>query len=186
MLRRTFAGALAATALVLPVTTVVSAPSAAAAEILATSLTYDDSQSTQYSSQISAAVGIWNAAVSNVQIKKATSGQRANIRFVADPGWPRANLGPVRPGQQVTVWMGREAVDDGYDVIRIAAHEMGHSLGLPDIKPGPCSSLMSGSTGGVDCKSRTPNASEAARVQRNYAGTLKTVDTSVVVSEAAF
>jgi snapalysin len=131
---------------------------------------------------------IWNTSVTNVRIVKATAGQRVNIRVVADNGWPRANLGPVRPSGSVTVWMGRQAVSDGYNVVRIAAHELGHSLGLPDVKPGPCSSLMSGSTGGVSCNSLRPNAAEASRVQRNYAGTLKTqdVDTSVVLEDAAY
>jgi snapalysin len=188
VLRRTFAGALAAAAMALPITAVVSAPTAAAAEIMATTLTYDDSQAAEFKTAVAQGVDIWNTSVTNVRIVKATAGQRVNIRVVADNGWPRANLGPVRPSGSVTVWMGRQAVSDGYNVVRIAAHELGHSLGLPDVKPGPCSSLMSGSTGGVSCNSLRPNAAEASRVQRNYAGTLKTqdVDTSVVLEDAAY
>ncbi len=82
-------------------------------------------------------------------------GQRPDITFEAFDGWPQATLGPVFPGGSGTVWYGREAVDEGYDQVRIAAHELGHNLGLPDMKPGPCSSLMSGSTGGVDCTNAT-------------------------------
>lgn len=188
MLRRTFAGALAVAAMALPVTAVVSAPAAGAAEIQATTLTYDDSQAAEFKSAVASGVAVWNNLATNVRIVKATAGQRVNIRVIADNGWPRANLGPVRPTGSVTVWIGREAVNEGYSTVRIAAHELGHSLGLPDIKPGPCSSLMSGSTGGVSCTNTQPNASELARVQRNYAGTQKTqdVDTSVVLSEAAY
>ncbi|MFD9889679.1 snapalysin family zinc-dependent metalloprotease [Amycolatopsis sp. NPDC059027] len=169
MLRRTFAGVVAGTALLLPVTVV---PTAAAAEINATTLTYDDSQAAEFKDVVAQGVNVWNTSVTNVRIVKASPGQRANIRVVADPGWPRATLGPVRPGGQVTVWYGREAVQQGYNKVRIASHELGHSLGLPDRKPGPCSSLMSGSTGGVSCANTKPNAAEAAQVQRNYAGSL--------------
>ncbi len=185
MLRRTFAAVLTGAAVTL---TVVSAPAAGSAELLATTLTYDDSQAAEFKSAVAAGVNVWNTSVSNVRIVKATAGQRVNIRVIADNGWPRANLGPVRPSGTVTVWMGRQAVNEGYNPTRIAAHELGHSLGLPDMKPGPCSSLMSGSTGGVSCTNPNPNASEKSRVQQNYAGTFakQEVDTSVVLAEAAF
>jgi snapalysin len=185
VLRRTFAAVLTGAAVSL---TLVSAPSAGAAEIPATTLTYDDSQAGEFKSAVASGVNVWNTSVTNVSIKKATAGQRVNIRVIADDGWPRANLGPVRPTGTVTVWMGRQATQQGYNAVRIAAHEIGHSLGLPDVKPGPCSSLMSGSTGGVDCTNPNPNAAEKARVQQNYAGTSvkREADSGVVLMDAAF
>lgn len=185
MLRRTLAAVLTGAAVSL---TLVTAPAAGAAGVLATTLTYDDSQAAEFKSAVASGVNVWNTSVSNVRIVKAAAGQRVNIRVIADNDWPRANLGPVRANGTVTVWIGRVAVQEGYSPVRIAAHELGHSLGLPDAKPGPCSSLMSGSTGGVSCTNTNPNASEKSRVQQNYAGTFskQDVDTSVVLSEAAF
>jgi snapalysin len=145
----------------------VAAPSRPLAQIV---LHYDDSQAAEFKSAVVAGANSWNASVQNVHLVEATAGQRAEIKVVAFDGWPQSQLGPVRPGRQVTVWFGREAVNEGYNTTRIAAHELGHSLGLPDNKPGPCSSLMSGSTGGVSCTNATPNASERAAVQANYAG----------------
>ncbi|GAA1774192.1 snapalysin family zinc-dependent metalloprotease [Streptomonospora arabica] len=133
-----------------------------------TVLHYDAGQAAEYTSAVAEAVDVWNSSVGNVRLEPASAGERAEIRIVADDGWPRAHLGPVRPGGQVTVWMGREGTAEGYDAVRIAAHELGHSLGLPDVKPGPCSSLMSGSTGGVDCTNAYPDASERSRVEANY------------------
>lgn len=133
-----------------------------------TVLYYDASQAAEYASAVSSAVSVWNSSVDNVRLEPASGGQRAEIRVIADDGWPRAQLGPVRPGGQVTVWMGRQGTAEGYDPVRIAAHELGHSLGLPDAKPGPCSSLMSGSSAGVDCTSPEPDASERSRVEDNY------------------
>jgi snapalysin len=183
VLRRTFVGVL--TAVTLPVSAVIAAtPAAAAVEIQATTLTYDDSQAAEFKSAVASGVNVWNTSVANVRIVKATAGQRVNIRVIADNGWPRANLGPVRTTGTVTVWMGRQATQQGYNAIRIAAHELGHSLGLPDVKPGPCSSLMSGSTGGVGCTNPNPNTAEKARVERNYAGTAR-VDTSRVIEDVA-
>ncbi|MCW2902107.1 MAG: hypothetical protein JWO67_4372 [Streptosporangiaceae bacterium] len=178
MLHRTVARALiGAGAITLSVTVLPPANASPAAapnvpqRILATTtLYYDDSQAAEFKSAVAGGVQSWNSSVQNVRIVKASSGRRAEIQIIADDGWPRATLGPVRPGGRVTVWYGRQAVSQGYNTTRIAAHELGHSLGLPDRKPGPCSSLMSGSTGGVSCTIATPNASERASVEANYSG----------------
>lgn len=181
MFRRTLIGLLATTAMT---ATLVAGTAAAEAKadvsVAVVTITYSDTRAGEFKAAVAQGVAIWNASVTNVRIQKAAAGARADITVIADNGWPRATLGPVRPGGSATVWMGREAVNDGYNVVRIAAHELGHSLGLPDIKPGPCSSLMSGSTGGVSCTNPNPNTSERNRVQNSYAGSLAATGKVVV------
>lgn len=134
-------------------------------------LTYDDSQAAEFVDAVAAGAEVWNTHVSNVRIEKAAPGAEADITIIANDGWPQATLGPFFPGDGGgTVWYGRQAVNEGYNQVRIASHELGHILGLPDVKPGPCESLMSGSTGGVDCDNVNPNAEEIAAVEANYAG----------------
>ncbi|WP_394814755.1 snapalysin family zinc-dependent metalloprotease [Streptomyces millisiae] len=132
-------------------------------------LTYDASGSAEFAAAVARGAAIWNESVSSVDLVPVQAGQRANIRVVADDGWPRAQTTSLGNG---TVWMGRQAVNEGYNTIRIAAHELGHILGLPDIKPGPCSSLMSGSTAGVSCTNPYPNSSERSRVESAFGGAL--------------
>ncbi|WP_172382576.1 snapalysin family zinc-dependent metalloprotease [Streptomyces sp. MNP-20] len=131
-------------------------------------LRYDDTRAAGWEAAITAGVASWNTNVDNVKLVKAAPGTRAEIQIVATSGWPQATLGPVRPGGRGVVQLGQEAVTQGYDKTRIAAHEIGHNLGLPDTKPGPCSQLMSGSTGGVSCKNAVPDAAEQARVEAAY------------------
>ncbi|MER7912029.1 snapalysin family zinc-dependent metalloprotease [Streptomyces sp. NPDC096068] len=140
-----------------------------AAEAAVVTLRYDDSRAGGWEAAIAAGVASWNANVSNVKLVEAAPGTRAEIVIVATTGWPQATLGPVRPGRQVRVELGSQAVSQGYDKTRIAAHELGHSLGLPDTKPGPCSQLMSGSSAGTACTNAVPNATERSRVQSAYA-----------------
>jgi snapalysin len=64
--------------------------------------------------------------------------------------------------------MGREAVDEGYYEPRIAAHEFGHILGLPDNRTGRCSDLMSGSSAPTSCTNAYPSATEAATVDSRF------------------
>ncbi|MCP9994139.1 snapalysin family zinc-dependent metalloprotease [Streptomyces albogriseolus] len=171
-----------ATALVLATAGTASAapsvehPSAQAAVV---TLRYDDSRAAGWEAAIAAGVASWNANVTNVKLVEAAPGGAAEIVIVATTGWPQATLGPVRPGRQVRVELGSQAVNQGYNKTRIAAHELGHSLGLPDTKPGPCSQLMSGSSAGTACINAVPNATERSRVQSNYANGV----TSSVVTE---
>ncbi|MFJ5073477.1 snapalysin family zinc-dependent metalloprotease [Streptomyces sp. NPDC088553] len=145
-------------------------PSAVSAPAAVVTLRYDDSRAGGWEAAIAAGVASWNAHVDNVKLVEAAPGTRAEIVIVATTGWPQATLGPVRPGRQVRVELGSQAVSQGYDKTRIAAHEIGHSLGLPDTKPGPCSQLMSGSSAGTACVNAIPDATEQARVESAYAG----------------
>jgi snapalysin len=173
LFRRTLVGLLATTAMTSALVVGTAAIQANAdVSVAVVTITYSDARAGSYKTAVAQGVAVWNANVTSVHIQKAAAGQRADVQVIADPGWPRSTLGPVRPGGSGTVWFGQEAVDEGYNVVRIAAHEFGHILGLPDAKPGPCSSLMSGSTGGVSCTNATPNASERNRVQNTYARAL--------------
>lgn len=136
-------------------------PRAAAPRVL----TYDSSGSAEFADAVDAGVQVWNESVTSVRLEKAGSGEQANVRIIADDGWPRAVTTSLGNG---TVYFGREAVQQGYDTTRIASHELGHILGLPDMKPGPCSSLMSGSSAGVSCTNPNPDAAEKAEVEDNF------------------
>ncbi|MFC4495212.1 snapalysin family zinc-dependent metalloprotease [Streptomyces ovatisporus] len=165
------------TALVGPLTAVallsgqaVAAPAEAPHDTAApVVLTYDASGSAEFAEAVAGGVQVWNESVTGVRLEAAEAGEQANVRIVADDGWPRAVTTSLGNG---TVYMGREAVQQGYHTTRIASHELGHILGLPDIKPGPCSSLMSGSTAGVSCTNPDPDAAEKAEVEENFAGGL--------------
>ncbi|MFJ8694438.1 snapalysin family zinc-dependent metalloprotease [Streptomyces roseolilacinus] len=179
-----------ATALVLAMAgaaTAATAPTgeSSTAQAAVVTLRYDDSRAAGWEAAIAAGVASWNANVSNVRLVEAAPGTAAEIVIVATTGWPQATLGPVRPGRQVRVELGSQAVAQGYNKTRIAAHELGHSLGLPDTKPGPCSQLMSGSSAGTACTNATPNTTERSRVQSAYAsGTAALAPTHRILIDA--
>lgn len=128
-------------------------------------LTYDASGSAEFRSAVDRGAAIWNESVEGAELRPAAAGRQANIRVLADDGWPRALTTSLGNG---TVWIGRQAVDEGHDTVRISSHELGHILGLPDRKPGPCSSLMSGASAGTACTNPYPNAAEKAEVENNF------------------
>jgi snapalysin len=128
-------------------------------------VTYDAGQAAEFRDAVDAGARVWNENVQNVRLEPATGGQ-ADVVVLADDGWPRAEVIDLGQGR---IWMGRQAVNEGHDTIRIAAHELGHILGLPDNRTGVCADLMSGASAGPDCDNAKPNPEEIAEVEGNFA-----------------
>ncbi|WP_341715593.1 snapalysin family zinc-dependent metalloprotease [Micromonospora sp. FIMYZ51] len=139
---------------------VVTASGAAAAR----TVYYDASRAGEFRTNFDQAAQIWNSRVSNVRL---VAGSPANVTILVDNGWPRAQVTGLGSGR---IWMGWEAVNQGYHRTRIATHEFGHILGLPDRRTGLCSDLMSGSSAPVSCTNAYPSSAEASRVNQLFAG----------------
>jgi snapalysin len=128
---------------------------------------YEATRASGWSSNITTAVANWNGAVHNVRLVAGTR-SNATVHLVAYSGWPETETGSPGSG---TVYLGQEAVTEGYDKTRITAHELGHILGLPDNYNGDCSLLMSGHSAGTACTTAVPAPSEASQVDQIFAGT---------------
>ncbi|MBU2664825.1 snapalysin family zinc-dependent metalloprotease [Actinoplanes bogorensis] len=161
MLRQRLAAALCVVAAIAGVQVAAAAPASAAPRVLY----YDASQAQEFVSVVNQGAQIWNSRATNVRLEPVTAGRTPNIRIYADNGWPRAQTTSLGNGR---VWMGRQAVDQGYYPPRIAAHELGHILGLPDRRTGLCADLMSGSSAPVSCTNSYPNSRELATVNANF------------------
>ena len=125
-------------------------------------LYYDASRAAEFKTAVDQAAQSWNNSVTAIKLVPKTP---AAITVVAFDGWPYAEPRGLGAG---TVHMGRQAVRDGFYPPRIAAHELGHILGLPDNRTGLCSDLMSGHSSPTSCQSVKPSPKEAAQVQRNF------------------
>jgi snapalysin len=166
MIRRKLSAALVAAAILAGVQVATAAPAAAAPRVLY----YDASQAQEFVAVVNQAAQIWNSQVANVRLTPVPAGRTPNIRVYADNGWPRTYTTSLGNGRW---YMGREAVNDGYYQPRIAAHEFGHILGLPDRRTGLCADLMSGSSAAVSCTNANPNARERAEVDADFRTTVK-------------
>ncbi|PZG51555.1 peptidase [Spongiactinospora gelatinilytica] len=142
----------------------VLSPAPQATATAARVLRYDASRAAEFRGVVDQAAQIWNSSVSNVQL---VAGTPADFVVYADNGWPRAQ--PTSLGRGY-VWMGRQATSQGHNPLRIATHEIGHILGLPDRRTGRCTDLMSGASAGTSCTNPNPNAAERAEVEGNFAG----------------
>ncbi|MFD4671021.1 snapalysin family zinc-dependent metalloprotease [Lentzea sp. NPDC058450] len=139
------------------------------AEAAPRTLYYNSAGAAEFVSAVDAGANVWNTQLPNtVKLVKRNSGS-VNITIVADNGWPRAQTTSLGNGR---VWMGRQAVNEGHNTVRIAAHELGHILGLPDRRTGLCTDLMSGASAGTSCTNANPNSAEKAQVVRNFGGSV--------------
>jgi snapalysin len=171
MLLRRIAAAVFAVLAVAGVQAVTTAPASAAPRILY----YDASQAQEFKAVVAQGAQIWNNTVTNVRLEPVPAGRTPNIRVYADNGWPRAYTQSLGNGYW---YMGRQAVNQGYYQPRIAAHEFGHLLGLPDRRTGLCTDLMSGSSAPVSCTNPNPNSAERASVNRNFASSVTATGTA--------
>jgi snapalysin len=161
MLLRRLSAALLALGLLIGVQFSGATPAAAAPRVLY----YDAGQAQEFVAVVNQGAQIWNSQVVNLKLQPVPAGRTPNIRVYADDGWPRTSTTSLGNG----IWyMGREAVNEGYYQPRIAAHEFGHILGLPDRRTGLCADLMSGSSAPVSCTNADPSTQEAAAVDANF------------------
>jgi snapalysin len=163
---------LAALATFAGITVGAAAPATAAPRILY----YDASQAQEFRAVVDQGASIWNSRVANVRLQPVAAGRTPNIRVYADNGWPRTYTTSLGNGRW---YMGRQAVNQGYYKPRIAAHEFGHILGLPDRRTGLCADLMSGSSAPVSCTNANPNSREASTVNANFGSSSARVLVSV-------
>lgn len=130
----------------------------------AVTVVYDASQAGEFVDEIDTAAALWNSVLDNVEL---VPGDPSTIQVYVDNGWPRAYVQGLGRGY---MYMGYQAINQGYYVPRIATHELGHLLGLPDRRTGLCSDLMSGSSAPVSCTNDRPSAAEIAEVDGLFAG----------------
>ncbi|SMF78933.1 snapalysin [Streptomyces sp. Amel2xC10] len=126
---------------------------------------YNASQAPSFSSVIATAVSIWNGSVSNVKFQATSGSGDLAFREGNDPSGSYAATDGHGRGYIFLDY----AQNRRYDPVRVAAHETGHALGLPDHYSGPCSELMSGGGPGPSCTNAYPNAAERSRVERLWA-----------------
>lgn len=165
--RRIVAGALAAAVpfgvQLVAGTVADAAPTAAPTAV--TTLYYDSSGAPDYLAQIDQAAANWNKSVDDV---KLASGGSATIVFHETHDGSGSYTQTDGHGHG-DVYIDAQQVAQGFDPTRIAAHEIGHNLGLPDDYTGPCSELMSGHGPGTSCTNALPDANEIAQVEQNWA-----------------
>ncbi|MGW4436949.1 snapalysin [Streptomyces sp. NPDC004596] len=134
---------------------------------------YNASQAPTFRSQISSAASIWNSSVTNVKLA-STSGSADFSYYEGNDS--RGSYASTNGHGSGYIFLDY-AQNRQYDSIRVAAHETGHVLGLPDHYSGPCSELMSGGGPGTSCTNRYPNATERSRVNQLWAnGLAKALD----------
>lgn len=121
----------------------------------------------EYADEMTEAMKIWDEKLDTVAFKVADVGAPADISVGTGGGWPYASPSSLGQGH---IHMGQQAVDEGHFPLRIATHELGHILGLPDDRTGLCEDLMSGASAGTSCQNPTPNPTEIGKVLALFAG----------------
>lgn len=135
-------------------------------------VTYDASQAPTFANEIASAAQIWNSSVRNVRLQAGSGGADFSYQEGDDPNGSYASTDGHGHGYVFLDYQQNQE----YNSTRVAAHETGHILGLPDHYQGPCSELMSGGGPGPSCTNPYPDANERARVNQLWANGLSAFD----------
>lgn len=164
------AGAVALALAVTPIAagTASAAPASTQQEAAVTTVYYSTASAPSFRSVINAGAANWNNSVTNVRLVERNSG--ASLRYT-EGNDPRGSYASTNGHGSGTIFIDYTQARQ-YNPTRIAAHETGHALGLPDHYSGPCSELMSGGGPGPSCTNAVPNAAERSRVNSLWANGL--------------
>lgn len=138
---------------------------AAKSRLAAATVYYSVSGTPTYASYVRQNASIWNGSVSNVQLVEDNS--RATLKYTegSDPGGSYAYTDGRGNG---TIFFDHSQMSQYYK-LRVATHETGHALGLPDRYELPCSQLMSGGGPGPSCTNAYPASNESDEVDQAWA-----------------
>ncbi|MEV6316644.1 snapalysin [Streptomyces sp. NPDC051776] len=139
----------------------------------AVTVTYDASAAPTFASEIANSASVWNSSVGNVQLQE---GGNADFTY-REGNDPRGSYASTDGHGHGYIFLDY-AQNQEYDSDRVASHETGHVLGLPDHYEGPCSELMSGGGPGPSCTNDRPDANESARVDQLWANGFKGLNKS--------
>ncbi|HWO59408.1 MAG TPA: snapalysin family zinc-dependent metalloprotease [Umezawaea sp.] len=167
--------ALTAAAVLTPFSAVQASAQPAPPSAAAVTVYYSTASAPTFRSVIRQGAANWNARVTNVKLVENASAATLTYREGNDSRGSYASTNGHGRGYIFIDY----AQAGQYNPTRIAAHETGHALGLPDHYSGPCSELMSGGGPGTSCTVAVPNASEVSRVNSLWANGLASTKSDV-------
>lgn len=155
-----------AAAVVAPLSGILAGTAQAQApQIQTVTLYYDASDVADYGAQIDQAAANWNGLTTNVKLQ--AGGNPTIIIHETNDG--QGSYTQTDGHGHGDIYIDKQQVEEGFDPTRIAAHELGHNMGLPDDYTGPCTEVMSGHGPGTSCTNSIPDADEVAQVDDNFA-----------------
>jgi snapalysin len=160
--------AITAAAVLTPFSAVQASAQPAPPTAAAVTVYYSTASAPTFRSVIRQGAANWNARVTNVKLVENSSAATLTYREGNDSRGSYASTNGHGRGY-IFIDFAQARV---YNPTRIAAHETGHALGLPDHYSGPCSELMSGGGPGPSCTVAVPNSTEVSRVNRLWANGL--------------
>jgi snapalysin len=121
-----------------------------------------------YAEPVREAMRIWNTSVPGIRFVEQSTPASLRVKEYTTATGTGSHVYVNGLGRG---WVYLETGDaQVYRPTRVAVHELGHILSLPDLGPGsPCSKVMSGGWAGPECVNTQPDAEEISEVAAFFA-----------------